>query len=586
MTTSRIEWKAYVEEPIGETGLFLGVAMYFEQLDFGSPAFWLLHWAARLRLGQSSYEVELLFVQLDSPETALNDGWPRRLEGRRRSAWVPISCLAYMHLGTVWQCGRKVGAVPLTAYGFNSEEIRHASVELADVQAADGGFLLPKARHPLGGSGLNVALTSVVANGLRLLIHPVAMLQGFFGGSGALYELLFSGAVSHPAEGAVRLPGTCREGEALVLEPHADLTRCDWVRAACWALSDESMRLAANVSTGLWEPPDGVLPGYPAVPIPPEQFTAEVEGIPLSTGSKPTVLVLRVRSVTVELPITRIVVPTDRGPRATKPAGSRGAGSSGRSVIRVLEIAARSERGSKAMEVRAHSAPILSANVPLVLEPRDEIGVAPKPNRQNPKARLDGEVESTRVSGTVQGVAVARDASTVLARIKPPAEKAERSLDELTRVRKALRNLAPDADQIKFRLGGRHDHLTPAGTLFELPERSEHSLPPFAYLRRRPQVKRRFLCAEVVVGGLHWYVLDSEKRGESLALAVVSRDGVRLDDSEIEQLVRRACLLNGVWTRLDGDGLSVRRINHSSPEGLAKALRRAIGLQVALQPAA
>ena len=115
------------------------------------------------------------------------------------------------------------------------------------------------------------------------------------------------------------------------------------------------------------------------------------------------------------------------------------------------------------------------------------------------------------------------------------------------------------------------------GVIGEFPCDEGYSpLTRFAWLRHLPQLMRRVLVAELEYDKKFFYILDSEKRSEQIAIGVLHKreSYERLHIDGLGSLLRAAVRLRAVWQGLDGKEYRVQKLLHVPAGSLTTRLTR------------
>lgn len=574
--------------------------MYLEPFDFDRSRPYVVHWGGQFRLNglEPSYFVTLNLVPCGDLATALYTDWKATPEAVRDSHTVdlPVEMLSYVELSSIWHQGRCSGMAALAHRRFRLD-LAFSPTLMQSNEVGPRGFTIPREFYTLGNFGFNTPLTRIRAAGgsAEVLFHPIALMQGLYGGSSEMWKLLASGMVNDPDVGAYSEADTRVEGRTLRLKMNKRLSRSDdWRRVSAFHAFPDARRIAAGLFQSSQHMRQSKSRGYiwadvPALPA----LTVDCRGIPLPpVGSIRPFLVLALDGVYFDSPYDYVIL-DGHGKRAIRKKWTRihrkkgiRPGRPSRYLGDEMEILSggfRSNRQLTTPQLHRIHVGIGALRIPDPDVPEEEIIVTAPPRNDNPQDPVLMVPIATTGPGISddEGNPEAKVAGTMAEPLVAPAPVSGAHYQDLVEVTTSLAEVAKRlntgitfitlAKSPKFKVG--------AGIVGELPTNEGFSLlTKFAWMRRDPDVVRRVLVAELVHEGCHYYVLDCEKKGEKIAIGVLTRkpDCGAIDDAELGIILMASVRTRGVWQALDGSHYRVTKLLHAPVASVADRIARAI----------
>ncbi len=576
--------------------------MYIEALNVDKYNNYVVTWGARFwRTGViPSYYVDLTLVPCDDLVGALAGRWRPTLRDVRGAQLrrVPIELLAQIELSSIWHRGVYLGLTPMEKRTFHLDPaVRPATLMMAN-ENVNGRFTIPDFVYALGSLGLNTPLTRIATPNApqELILPPIPALQGFYAGSSSMWTLLASGLVDHGSEGAFSDATTAMDGPTLNLGLNKKLSRKDdWVRAASFYQFPEYRQAAANLFLNCPHEIEQKGPNYiwadiPALP----NLAVTVRGVPLPLreGMNPF-LGLVVDRVSYKLPFDQVVVLGQGKPKINAIKGDVVTGQPKatrrrRYVKDDMEIlvpgglksnkqrtAPRMHRVVVAVGVDRISDPNLGEK-DVVIGVVDKAQDKPQPTTPEIPVAIAGPGIPDNVNGMPEANIAGDPGAT-----SPETPERERSYQDLGNVIEALASttLKLGAELSYFAVESGGQFKIAGGIVGEYPIReTKTTLTRFAWVLFNPDVPRRVLVAEIRYHDRHYYVLDSEKHQEQIAIGVLyQRDTyAQISDDDLLAVLTASIRTRGVWQALNGREYRVERLLHYPEKSVARRLERVI----------
>lgn len=569
--------------------------MYIESLDIDKDTPYVVIWASRFGISgtEPTYHIDLVLVACDDLVGAIAGSW-RPTDAAvacARVVAVPVELLAQVELGSIWFQGRFLGLAPFDSLDLRIDPARNPATAVAsDARNDDLSFVIPRRVYALGSPGLRTTLTSISdVDGRRLaLFHPVPLLQGLYGGSGPLYALLSSGVIDHFDQGVFSPAATSVEGKTLKLELRKGLSaKDDWVRAATWHAYPAALKSAAAIFKLIPQEREGKPSGYAWVDVPRiPDLRIKARGIPLpgTEDGQQRFLVLGIDQVSYSLPYDTVIINGRGKARSYEIKGALINAPTARTLHRQRHIAddmrilkpggpktAEQTTGPRmqriVLDVGAKLAPDPSA-------PETIIPVTTLPLPGDPA--LEGMVGPGIPVGA-RGAPNLRLAGSFF--LSANDDGSESSVQDLAHVIDAVVKVAQDIGaRLSFlTLTGVTNYRLGQGVVGEFPCDEGYSpLTRFAWLRRLPRVPRRVLVAELEYEKRFFYILDSEKRSEQIAIGILNKreNHDRLSGEGLGALLKAAVRLRAVWHGLNGKGYRVQKLLHAPTDSIGTRLTR------------